>query len=88
MSVGDGEQADVVDDDEVGAHDLLDGSADGVVGAVAADQGAEGLEGEPGDVVAGVDGGVAERFEEVGLAGPGRAAHDEVLVAVDPLEGA
>jgi hypothetical protein len=30
--------------------------------------------------------GVAERFEEVGLAGPGRAAHDEVLVPVDPLE--
>ena len=33
------------------------------------------------------DGGVAEGFEEVGLAGAGGAADDEVLVAVDPLEG-
>ena len=32
-------------------------------------------------------GGVSEGFEEVGFAGAGWAAQDEVLVAVDPLEG-
>ncbi len=34
-----------------------------------------------------VDGGVGEGFEEVALAGPGRPAHDDVFVTVDPLEG-
>jgi hypothetical protein len=48
------------------AHDAFDGPADGVVGAVAAHEHAEGLEAEPGDPVAGVDGGLAEGFEEVG----------------------
>lgn len=38
--------------------------------------------------MAGVDGGVAERFEEVGLAGAGGSADDDVLGAVDPFEGA
>ena len=33
------------------------------------------------------DGGVAEGFEEVALAGAGGSADDEVLVVVDPLEG-
>ena len=74
--------------DDVGAHDPSDGSAGGVVGAVAANEGAEVLETEPGDLVPVVDGGLAEGFEEVGLAGAGWAAHDEVLGPVDPLEGA
>jgi len=39
-------------------------------------------------VRAGVDGGVFERFEEMGFAGAGRAAHDEVLVVAEPFEGA
>ena len=34
------------------------------VGAVAADQGAELLEGEPGEVHAGCDGGLAEGFDD------------------------
>ena len=60
----------------------------GVVGAVAAHERAEVLETEPRHLVAGIDGGLSERFTEVGLAGAGWSAHDEVLVAVDPLEGA
>jgi hypothetical protein len=55
---------------------------------VAADEGAEVLETEPGDVGAVVDGGVAERFEEVGLAGAGWPADHDVLGSVDPFEGA
>jgi hypothetical protein len=54
---------------------------------LASDERAEGFEAEPADVAAVVDGGLAERFEEVGLAGARRSADDEVLVAVDPLEG-
>ena len=65
---GDWEQADVVDHDDVGAHDPLDRFGGGVGGAVAADERAEVLETEPGDFVAGIDGGLAERFKEVGLA--------------------
>jgi len=40
----DGQQPDVVDDDQVGAQDPSDGLGDRVVGAVAADQDPEGLE--------------------------------------------
>ena len=66
---GDRQQADVVDHDDVGAHDPPDGLGGGVVGAVAAHERAEVLETEPGDLVTGIDGGVAERFKEVRLAG-------------------
>jgi hypothetical protein len=47
------------------AHDALDGPADGVVGPVVAHESAEGLEAEPGHMVTGIDGGLAESFEEV-----------------------
>lgn len=46
------------------------------------------FEAEPRDLVARVDSGLAERFEEVGLAGPRGAAYDEVLGSGDPFEGA
>ncbi len=59
----------------------------GDIGSVAAQDGAEGLEAEPREVVAGVDGGVAESFEEVALARPARPADHDVLVALDPLQG-
>lgn len=59
-----------------GPGDPLDGSPSGVIGSVAAQDGAEGLEAEPREVVAGVDGGVAERFEEVALACPTRQCND------------
>ena len=63
----DRQQADVVDHDDVGAHDASDGFGGGVVGAVATHERSEVLETEPGDLVAGIDGGVAERFKEVRL---------------------
>jgi len=53
---------------------------------VPADECPEGFEAEPGDVGAVVDGGVSERFEQVTLAGAGRAAYDQVLFSFDPLE--
>jgi hypothetical protein len=39
-------------------------------------------------VLAGFDGVLAKGFEEEGLAGPGRPADDQVLVAADPFQGA
>jgi hypothetical protein len=53
-----------------------------------ADQGAEVFDAEPGDGAAGVDGQLAEHFAQVRLARAGRPADAEVLVPVDPLEGA
>ncbi len=84
----DRQEPDIVDHDQVGPQDAGDGLGDRVVGAVAADQGAELLEGEPGDVLAGCNGCLAEGLEHEGLACPRRAADDEVLVAADPLQGA
>ena len=49
----DREQPDVVDDHQVGPQDPGDGFGDRVVRVVAANQDAEGFEGEPGDVFAG-----------------------------------
>jgi hypothetical protein len=60
----DGQQPDVVDYGEVCAQDAGDGLGDGVVGAVGADEGAELFQGEPGDVLPGFDGGLAEGFEQ------------------------
>src|SRR5450755_492795 len=60
---------------EVGAQDPADRLGEGVVGSVAADQHAKGLEGEPGDVLAVLDGGPAEGLEQEGLAGSGRPAN-------------
>ncbi len=44
-------------------------------------------EGEPGDPASGLDHGLAEGFEEERLPGPGGAADDQVLPAVDPFQG-
>ena len=52
--LGDREQPDVVDHGQVGAQDPGDGFADGVIGAVAAEQDAEVFQGEPGDFEAGL----------------------------------
>jgi hypothetical protein len=84
----DREQPDVIDHDEVGAQDPADGFGDRVVGAVAADQHAELFQGEPGDVAAGLDGGLAEGLQQEGLAGAGGAADHQVLVPADPFQGA
>jgi hypothetical protein len=51
----DREQPDVIDDHQICAQDPGDGFGDRVVGAVAADDDAEGFEGEPGDVFPGFD---------------------------------
>jgi hypothetical protein len=55
---------------------------------VAAHQGAQILDAEPGDAHLHVDGTVAERFEEMGLACPARPGHDQILPAADPFERA
>ena len=73
---------------EVGSQDAGDGPGDGVVGAVAAHEHAEVFEAEPGDSAAGLDGGLAEGFEEHRFAGAGRSAHHQVLGSADPFQGA
>ena len=50
---------------------------DGVVGTVAGDKPTERFDGELRDGEPVIDGGVAEGFEQVGLAGAGRADHGE-----------
>jgi hypothetical protein len=62
---GDGEQPDVIDHDQIGREHPVDDLGDGVIGAVAGDEPAEGLDVEPGDGQAVVDGGVAEPFEQM-----------------------
>jgi hypothetical protein len=83
-----GQQPDVINDDEVGAQDPADGLGDRVVSAVTAHQHPEGFEGEPGDVAAGFDGGLAEGFEQEGLAGARGAADHQVLRPADSFQGA
>ena len=72
-------EADLVDDDQVVAEQGVDDLADGVVGQAAV----EGLDevggGEVADPVPGVDGGEAERDEEVALAGAGGSDEAQVL---------
>ena len=48
------------------------------IGSVASDQNAERFEAEPRHVRSSIDGLMAERFEEVALAGARRSAHDDV----------
>jgi hypothetical protein len=84
--VVEGGEADLVDEDEVGAQDLFDDAADAVVGDAAVGGLNELGGGEGAGPVPGVDGRVAEGDEEVALAGPGRADEAEVLPAGDPLE--
>ena len=55
---------------------------------MAADQDAEGFEGEPGDVASGFDRGLAQRLEQECLAGAGRPADHQVFRAADPFQGA
>ena len=62
---GDRQKPDVIDQDQVRSQDAAESPAGGVVGPVPADDLAELFEAEPEHVGAGVDGGVAERFEEV-----------------------
>jgi len=44
---GDRQQADVVDADQVGSHQLFAGPSHGVIGAVTTDDSSEGFETEP-----------------------------------------
>jgi hypothetical protein len=82
--VVEGCEADLVDQDEVGFEDGLDDPSDGVVGEAAV----EGLDelsgGEVADPVTGVDGGVAERDEQVALAGAGGVARRSSPSAIRP----
>jgi hypothetical protein len=84
----DRQQPDVIDYGQVRSQDATDGLGDRVVGPVAADQRAELFQGEPGDVLSGFDGGLAEALKQEGLAGAGGPADDQVLVPADPFQGA
>ncbi len=81
------EETDVVDADEIGSADLLDGAGGGVVDAVFTDEAAEVFEREPGDLQIMIDGLLPERFEEVALPGSAGAAQYDVLPPIDPFEG-
>ena len=80
-------EAEFVEDDQVVAEQGVDDLADGVVGQAAV----EGLDevggGEVADPVSGVDGGEAERDEQVALAGAGGSDQAEVLRGADPFQG-
>src|SRR5690606_28609930 len=56
------------------------------VRAVAADQGSEVLDGEPGDGQAGLDRGLPEGLGEVRLSRPRGPADAEILPAADPFQ--
>ena len=79
-------EADLVNNDEVVAADLLDGFADGVVGDGAVEVLDEVDGGEVADLVAGGDGGPAETDEVVAFAGAGRSNETQIDGVVDPLE--
>ena len=68
-------------------HTALDGAADGVVGDGAVEVLDELDGGEVADLVAGFDGGAAERDEVVGLAGAGGSDEAQVVGSADPVEG-
>ena len=63
------QQAYVIDHDQFGAEDFADRFADGVVGAVPADQPAEVFQGEPGDVQSLFDGELPEGLKQECLSG-------------------
>jgi len=79
-------EADLVDQNDVVAQQLIDAAADAVVG----DAAVEGLDqlggGQVAHAVAGFDRGVAGGDEQVGLAGAGGADQAQVLGCADPLE--
>jgi site-specific DNA recombinase len=79
-------EPDLIDDEQLVAEQPVDHPPDGVVGQPLV----EGLDqlggGEVAHSVPGGDGGVAERDQQVGLAGAGRADQTEVLGRADPLE--
>ena len=68
------QQADVIDHDDVGPEHGGEGLAHRVVDPVATHQDAEVLDGEPAHAELLVDGALAQGFEQVGLAGPGRSS--------------
>src|SRR5919106_1651784 len=79
--------AELVDDDELGAQQVLDDAADTVVGQAAVERLDELGGGEVADPEAGVDRGVAESYEDVALASAGRADQADVLGGAEPLQG-
>src|SRR5439155_16161472 len=84
----DGQQPDVVDYDQPCTEDGLHGLGDRIVGTMATHQYTQFLEAEPGHFESGLNGELAEPFQEERFSGPRRATHNHVLVAADPLERA
>jgi hypothetical protein len=79
-----GFEAELVADDQVGAEQVVDDAADGVV-SEAAVEGLDEVGGrEVADPEASGDGGMAEADEQLRLAGAGRTDQAEVLVGADP----
>ena len=79
------EQSGVVDD-QLGAQDLGDGLGDGVVGVVTAQEHAEVLQGETGNLQPLLDRLLREGLEQECLDGPGVLADEEVHLAVQPFQ--
>ena len=74
-------------DDQVVAEQGVDDSADAVVGQAAVEGVDEVGGGEVADPVPGVDGGVAERDQDVALPGAGRADQAHVLRRPGSIRG-
>ena len=79
-------EPDFVDDDQVVAEQGVDDLPDAVVGQAAVEGLGQLGGGEVADLVPGLDGGDAERDEQVALAGAGRADQGEVLAGGDPFQ--
>ncbi len=79
-------KAQLIQNDQVHAQETVDELAHRVVGQPAV----EGLDeigrGEVADAQAGLDSGVTEADQQMGLAGTGRSHQDEVLLGPDPFE--
>jgi hypothetical protein len=79
-------EADLVDQDEVAPEDLLDDAADRVVGESPVGGLDEIRRGDIADPLPRLDRLVAERNQQVALAGPGRHDTAKALTCCDPLE--
>ena len=79
-------EPDLVDQDQVVAEQGVDDPPDAVVGQAAVEGLGQVGGGEVADLVPGLDGGDAERDQQVALAGAGRADQAQVLPGGDPFQ--
>src|SRR5262249_56588810 len=79
-------EPDLVDDDEIMSEQGVDDAADGVVGHATVELFDEFGGGQVAHLVPGGDGGVAERDEQVALAGAGGPDQTKIVGLGDPFE--